>query len=143
MPILAPGELSLTKLLCGLHVSLAPATFVFLTLPLASPPPPTLEVLMSFREVEGLTIIAPLDSVEKHKLDYVFPCRKITCEIHSSLEAVGFLAAITKRLAERGIGVNPISGYYHDHLFVPVEGAVEAVKALEELAEEAAQQSHG
>lgn len=99
---------------------------------------------MYFREKEGSTVITTLQSAEDNFLSdqiYTFPCRKITCEVHSSLEAVGFMAAITKRLTERGIGANPISGYYHDHLFVPVEKADEAVKALEMLAKEAALES--
>lgn len=62
----------------------------------------------------------------------------ITCEVHSSLEAVGFMAAISKSLTERGIGANPVSGFYHDHLFVPEGKEVEALMALEELAKEAA-----
>jgi hypothetical protein len=34
------------------------------------------------------------------------------------------------------MGVNPVSGFYHDHLFVPVGREGEAVEALTELAEE-------
>jgi hypothetical protein len=36
--------------------------------------------------------------------------------VHSSLDAVGFMAAVTTRLAKINIGVNPVSGFYHDHL---------------------------
>jgi hypothetical protein len=61
----------------------------------------------------------------------------ITLEIHSSLEAVGFLAAITRRLAEAGMGVNPVSAFFHDHLFVPADRAREAVTILKQLAGEA------
>ncbi|TIM21889.1 MAG: ACT domain-containing protein, partial [Mesorhizobium sp.] len=59
-----------------------------------------------------------------------------TLNIHSSLEAVGFLAAITTRLAAAEIGVNPVSAFYHDHLFVPVDRAEEAIDVLRRLAEE-------
>ena len=61
----------------------------------------------------------------------------ITCEVHSSLEAVGFLAVVAKRLAEVGMGVNPVSGFFHDHLFVPEGREGEAVEALRGLAGEA------
>lgn len=61
----------------------------------------------------------------------------ITCEVHSSLEAVGFLAVIAGRLRDLGMGVNPVSGFFHDHLFVPEGREGEAVEALRELAGEA------
>jgi len=50
-----------------------------------------------------------------------------------TLEAVGFLAAITARLAEAGISVNPVSAFYHDHLFVPHNRADEALARLKEM----------
>jgi hypothetical protein len=61
----------------------------------------------------------------------------ITLNIHSSLEAVGFMAKISAKLTEKGIGVNPVSGFWHDHCFVPVGREREAMKALEELVREA------
>jgi len=53
--------------------------------------------------------------------------------VHSSLAAVGLLAAVTAALAARGISVNPVSAFHHDHLFVPVtqaEAALETLRAL-------------
>ncbi len=49
---------------------------------------------------------------------------------------VGFLAAITARLAAAGMGVNPVSAYFHDHLFIPADRAGEAMTILEALAAE-------
>ena len=54
--------------------------------------------------------------------------------MHSSLEAVGFLARITTKLAAHGISVNAVSAFYHDHLFVPTARADEALTLLRELA---------
>ncbi len=65
-----------------------------------------------------------------------FRSRMITLNIHSSLDAVGFLAAITARLAAAGMGVNPVSAYFHDHLFVPADRAEEAMAVLEALVAE-------
>nr|WP_281404536.1 ACT domain-containing protein [Pyxidicoccus fallax] len=54
--------------------------------------------------------------------------------VHSSLEAVGFIAAVSTRLAAHGIGVNPVAAYFHDHLFVPSARATEALALLESFA---------
>lgn len=61
----------------------------------------------------------------------------ITCDVHSSLSAVGFLAAITGRLKDVGVAVNPVSGFFHDHLFVEEGREGEAMGALRRLVEEA------
>ena len=72
----------------------------------------------------------------------MFPCKKITLNVHSSLDAVGFLAAVTTRLAKDvRTGVNPVSGFYHDHLFVPVGSEDEVMRCLNMMAEEARAQS--
>lgn len=60
----------------------------------------------------------------------------ITLNVQSSLDAVGFLAVLTTRLAKYGMGVNPVSAFLHDHLFVPVGREEEAVRELGKLAEE-------
>ena len=70
-------------------------------------------------------------------IEGTFPCRMITLDIHSSLEAVGFLAAILPRLAAAGIGVNPVSAFHHDHLFVPSDRAEDALAILSGIAVEA------
>ncbi|KAG4438292.1 hypothetical protein IFR05_006227 [Cadophora sp. M221] len=130
----APGETSLAALLSSLKTSLHPDTFVFLTLPNGESPPTSLFVQMIFREAEGLTVVTTEDSAIAHKLEYIFPSKMITLDIHSSLEAIGFMAAISAKLTESGIGVNPVSGFFHDHCFVPLGKEQEALKALDTLA---------
>jgi hypothetical protein len=95
---------------------------------------------MSFREAEGTTIITTQESAATYGIEYTFPCKMITLNVHSSLEAVGFMAVISAKLSEKGIGVNPVSGYYHDHCFVPLGKEDQAMKVLEELATEAQKQ---
>jgi len=85
---------------------------------------------MVFVEDEAVTVIALREAAEAAGLAYEFPCRMITLNIHSALDAVGFMAAITARLAKLQMGVNPVSAFYHDHLFVPVERAEEAMSEL-------------
>ncbi|KAL9610252.1 MAG: hypothetical protein Q9167_005023 [Letrouitia subvulpina] len=127
------GELSLSNLLSGLHVSLHPETFVFTTFPSSFSPPSTLPQQMNFQEDEGLTVITTRQAVQQHGLKHTFPCRMITVKVHSSLEAVGFMAIMTKALAEKRVGVNPVSGFFHDHLFVPEGKEGEAMEVLEGL----------
>jgi hypothetical protein len=40
-------------------------------------------------------------------------------------------------LAKQGISANPVSAFYHDHLFVPVDKASEALSILRALSEQA------
>lgn len=136
----APGETSLTVLLSTLKLTLSPETFAFVTLPGLQLPPPSLQIQMSFREAEGTTIITTQESADENGIGYTFPCKMITLNVHSSLEAVGFMAAISAKLAEKGIGVNPVSGYYHDHCFIPLGKENEAMKVLQDLASEAQKQ---
>ena len=105
----------------------------------ARPFPTSLDPVMVFREREGTTLIVPEDEASGGRPGRAsFRCRMITLNIHSSLEAVGFLAAITARLAAAGMGVNPVSAFYHDHLFVPADRAEEAMELLRRLAEDSA-----
>ena len=140
------GETSLGALLTTLHTTLHPSTFVFSNFTPPSPPPAPLKDLaqLIFKEAEGATLITTLQDAESYGVKgYSFPCRMITCEVHSSLEAVGFMAVIATRLAQKGMGVNPISGFFHDHLFVPLGREEQALECLEELARENANMSKG
>jgi len=113
---------------------LQPGVFVFATLPDGEAVPDGVDPVMVFREREGRTLILRDVDATAAGIPSQFPSRMITLEVHSSLEAVGFLAAITTALAAAGMGVNPVSGYFHDHLFVPVERADEAMGVLARLA---------
>jgi uncharacterized protein len=130
------GETDLKTLLGSMTPELLAGTYVFVTLAPGVVQPEGLEPVMIFREREGMTLIVLEEEARAAGLEAVFRCRMITLNIHSSLEAVGFLAAITARLAAAGMGVNPVSAFYHDHLFVPADRAEEALELLEDLAEE-------
>ncbi|TDZ58657.1 hypothetical protein CTRI78_v005213 [Colletotrichum trifolii] len=132
------GELSLSKLLGTLTTVLHEPTYVFITLPDNATLPRLSDVHMLFREAEGITLITTLEVAVAQAYDYQYECKKMTLNVHSSLEAVGFMATVATRLAKEGISVNPVSAYYHDHLFVPVDKAGEAVILLQELASEKA-----
>ena len=126
------GETNLPRLLAAMEPTLDPETYVFATLaPGTSSPCPT---WLTAEEAEGTTLIVTQQNAETHNIDHTFPSRRITLKIHSSLEAVGFLAALLPPLAAAGIGVNPVSAYYHDHLFVPVDRAEDAFTILRDIA---------
>ncbi|TPK71778.1 ACT domain-containing protein [Mesorhizobium sp. B2-4-15] len=128
------GETDLKKLLASMTPELLDGTYVFATLAPGVLRPEGLDPVMMFREREGTTLIVTEMAAHITGLAASFRCRMITLNIHSSLEAVGFLAAITARLAAAGMGVNPVSGFYHDHLFVPADRAREALGLLRQLA---------
>lgn len=138
----APGERDLQTLLSSLTTILHPDTFVFIAMPdevtSISALPPSLGIRMAFQEAEGLTVVTTRASADSHGLRYSFPSRMITLNVHSSLEAVGFIAKVASKLAERGIGANPVSGFFHDHLFVATGHEHDAIAALKDLAEGAA-----
>ncbi|KAF2627181.1 hypothetical protein BU25DRAFT_368941 [Macroventuria anomochaeta] len=133
----APGELSLSKLLASLKPVLSPETFVFATFAHNTAIPTTLPVQMLFRESEGTTLITTKAAADAEKIQYTFASRMITLDVHSSLEAVGFVAVVTNKLKELSIGLNPVSGYFHDHFFVPEGREEEAVECLKAIAREA------
>ncbi len=132
------GETDLGALLRNMTAELVPGVFVFVTLPDRAAPP-GLTPRMVFQEAEGTTLIVLQSEAEAARLEYEFPCRMITLNVHSALEAVGFLAVIATALASEGMGVNPVAGFYHDHLFVPEDRADDALRILARMAAEARQ----
>lgn len=132
------SETNLQKLLAAMKPELNPGEFVFSTVSSADFMDAQNAALGWFRESEGITLILEKTTAIAAGLETAFPSRMITLTVHSSLEAVGFLAVITERLADAGISVNPISAYYHDHLFIPLEMADKAMDILHTIMEEAA-----
>ncbi|EPX55917.1 hypothetical protein D187_008172 [Cystobacter fuscus DSM 2262] len=128
------GETNLGVLLKSMKPVLREGEFVFITTRRSLLEVAPLEPLGLFHEEEGLTLILPREKAEAAGLPYTAVFRMLTLSVHSSLEAVGFLAAITNRLAARGISVNPVSAYFHDHLFVPSARAEESLALLVEFA---------
>ena len=125
------GETDLDTLIAAMSASLVESEYVFAT---CTAVPDGVSARMQFAEAEGITLILLRQEAEAAGLDYEFPCRMITLDIHSALDAVGFLARITAALALHDMGVNPVSGFYHDHLFVPADRAGDAMQILADLA---------
>lgn len=128
------GERDLKALLRSMQPELQDGIFVFCTVDAGEVAPVAVAPLLTFGEREGTTLVMRREEAERAGLPYQFASRLVTLTVHSSLEAVGFLAAITARLADAGISVNVVSAFYHDHLFVPERRADEALALLQNLA---------
>lgn len=124
-----PGETDLAALLGGMTPRLRRGRYVFASVADGEPVP---GAVVTVAEDEGTTAVVPASATDG--LDAGYPCAWITLEVRSSLEAVGFLAVVCTRLAEAGISVNPVSGFHHDHLFVPWDRRDEALALLDGLA---------
>jgi len=127
------GERDLDALLRDMKPDRRPGIFVFCTIPTNQPIPAALSPLLTFREQEGTTLVITREQAEAAGLRYAFASCLITLTVHSALDAVGFLAAITARLATAGISVNAVSAFHHDHLFVPADRADDAMVLLQEM----------
>lgn len=91
------------------------------------------DVMMSFREDEGVTVIIRKEIADQMKLEYSFVASWITLTVHSSLEAVGLTAAFAKALSDEGISCNVVAAFYHDHIFVDSKKSWKAVDILKQL----------
>jgi uncharacterized protein len=120
----------LNDLLRTMRPVLADGEFIFCSIPAKARPHLNVSPVCEFKEAEGVTLILPRSEAERLNLPHAFVCRMITLTVYSSLESVGFLAVVAGRLADCGISVNAVAGFYHDHLFIPVERAEEAMSIL-------------
>jgi uncharacterized protein len=134
MSAVAVGETDLQRLLAGLAPELAARPRAIRSQAAdASVPAAT---IMLFREDEGVTTVVEVDEAPDGTTDGSRDeplWAQITLRIHSSLEAVGMMAAIATALTARDIPCNAVSAYYHDHLFVPWSRRDDAIAALQAL----------
>lgn len=92
-----------------------------------------LRPIVSVREVEGTTVVVELSEAIELRLVYDFISAWITLDVHSSLDAVGLTATVSRVLTDEGISANVVAGFHHDHIFVPHDRAEDAVECLRRL----------
>ncbi len=84
-------------------------------------------------ESGGITIVVPDEQAVNAGLAVLLRVAWITLTVHSDLRAVGLTAAFSSALSQSGISCNVMSGAFHDHIFVPVEQARQALGVLQTL----------
>jgi hypothetical protein len=126
------GETNLKTLLQSLDPILHEGKYVFCSIENMANIDPD-DLVLTFRESEGTTIIIRKETADNLNLKYSFTAAWITLNVFSSLEAVGLTAAFSTELSQKGISCNVVAGFHHDHLFVKHSEAQKAIDILEKL----------
>ncbi|MDB4778186.1 ACT domain-containing protein [bacterium] len=128
------GITDLETLLASMNPVLIPGEFVFVSRLNANYGEGSeLNPIAAFEENEGLTLIVPRSRADEVSESYQGVFRMITLQVHSSLEAVGLTAAVADALAKQSISANVVAAFYHDHIFVPLARAEDAMVVLKDL----------
>ena len=127
-----PGETNLNTLLKNMMPVLNEGDYVFCSISDLNGIDIN-EIIASFKEIEGTTVILKKQIADDLKLPYSYTASWITLTVHSSLEATGLTAAFATALADEGISCNVVAAYYHDHIFVDKKDADKAIEALTNL----------
>jgi len=127
--VTAPGETDLDEMLATLAVERRPGVFTFVAV--AVPTPGLLAAANAMvDEGELTTLVVPVEAAQRAGLPATVEMAWLTLQVQSSLEAVGLTAAVSARLAARGIACNVLAGYHHDHVLVPRGRVADAIDAL-------------
>jgi len=130
---MAPGPISdLAELLRSMRPVLNDGVYCFVTVP-SGFNMMSVNPIATFLEREGLSLIVEEHVAVSHRLTIAFRAAWITLTVHSDLHAVGLTAAVSSALADAGISCNVVAAAHHDHLFVPLDGAADAMAALHRL----------
>ena len=92
-------------------------------------------IICSFKESKGYSIITSKEEAINNNLPFYFVSAWITIEIDSTLDSVGLTSAFSKKLTKAGISCNVVAAYHHDHIFVPYNKRLKAVKILSDMYE--------
>ena len=122
----------LATLLASMRPELHAGTWAWCTLPPGTPAG-DVDAVATMREAEGLTlVVAEADAITRG-WPIAFRSAWVTLTVHSDLAAVGLTAAFARALGDAGVPCNVVAGVHHDHLFVPVGRAADAMAALDAL----------
>lgn len=130
------------QLLASMHPELNDGVYVFSSVPFDTDVS-HVALIATFREREGLTLIVEEAAAARAGLPVLFRAAWITLTVHSDLQAVGLTAAVAAALSIAGISCNVVAAAFHDHIFVPVERADDALTELVRLQDQAYGQGNG
>ena len=88
------------------------------------------DILMTFREQEGITYIVSQLSAEVLGVKFEQIWSWISVDSFTQLNATGITAHIGTILGAHEIPCNVVAAFHHDHLFVPFELGKEALRVL-------------
>ncbi len=120
-------------MIAGVAPQRRPGAFVFATLD-GDPPADAVATIL---EGEGLSVVLPVETAAALGQPTDLPMAMITLTVNSALDGIGLSAAVTSALADAGIACNLVAGHHHDHVFVPLGDAENALARLRALAGEA------
>jgi uncharacterized protein len=129
------GETDLKILIDSMHPELSSEQYVFCTTQRNLKEIAEWHPWAIITEQEAITVIVRRETADENGLPYESVFRRITLNVHSSLDAVGLTAAVSTKLTRSGISANMVAGYYHDHIFIQNEKADVALHLLSEMAE--------
>ena len=124
-----PDETNIDILLKDMTPKLNEGAYVFCTTPNLNGID-IKQVVGTFTETEGLTIILKKEIADRLGLSYSYIAAWITLTIHSSLAATGLTAAFATTLAKENISCNVVAAFYHDHIFVNKKDVTKAMQIL-------------
>lgn len=136
MESIMSGEMNINILLGSMEPVLNPIEYVFCTLKHELDEFNLKDIWAIIREQEAITVIIERATADKLSLSYQSVFKRITLNIHSSLDAVGLTAAVSTKLAVNDISANVIAAFYHDHIFIQMDRADKALSCLNELIED-------
>ena len=129
-----PHRQTLDALIASLRPTLHGGVYVFCAVSRERSALADLDVIATFSDAEGLTLVLEENIARDHGLEPRFRAAWITLGVNSDFADVGLTAAVATALAQAGIACNVIAAVHHDHLFVPWERGEEALGILEGLA---------
>lgn len=122
----------LEQLIHSMEPVLNPGVFAFVSVQNAEELG-SVNVIASIQEPEGYSAVIAENDAIVLGLPILFRAAWITLTVNSDLQAVGLTAAFAGALGKAGISCNVVAGAYHDHIFVPVDRAADAMITLKTL----------